>query len=169
MSDLKSQLEARFGAPAPAAAAPASGAPPAVVEQPFEKLDPWEHLADPWVAELRRLGPQTGVGAIPARPSLPAARQLTDKTCRDLKAKGRKREQAALDGLRSSFLKKRESRAWGLVKDRFGRLSLAERAYRAVKQHPQIDPEKVLDRLDRLDRSELASMGGDRLRDLLIG
>jgi hypothetical protein len=168
MSDLKSQLEARFGA-RPPAVGEAPSAAPATTEQPFEKLDPWEHLVDPWLVELRRLGPQTGVGAIPNRPSLQAARQLTDKTCRDLKAKGRKREQAGLDGLRSSFLKKRESRAWGLIKDRFARLALSERAYRAIKQHPQIDPEKVLDRLDRLDRAELPSMGADRLRDLLIG
>lgn len=168
MSDLKSQLEARFGA-RPPAVVEAAPAVPAPAESPFEKLDPWEHLGDAWLVELRRLGPQTGVGAIPARPSLQAARQLTDKTCRDLKAKGRKREQAGLDGLRASFLKKRESRAWALVKDRFGRLSLSDRAYRAVKQHPQIDPEKVLDRLDRQDRSELAALGADRLRDLLIG
>jgi hypothetical protein len=163
VSDLKSQLVARFGAQATPAEAAAPAAPA------VERLDPWEHLADPWIAELRRLARETPVGPVPARVSLPAARQLTDKTCRDLKSKGRKREEAALDGLRKAFLKKREARAWGLLKERFGRLGLAERAYRAVKQHPQVDAERVLERLDRQEPAELAALGADRLRDLLLG
>ena len=76
--DLKSQLEARFGPASPEAARPAG--PPALPD-----LDPMAHLPTPWMS-LLRAARAPGLAAVPPKPSIPAARQLTDKAAKALKA-----------------------------------------------------------------------------------
>lgn len=158
--DLKSQLEARFGP-----ASPAPAAPPAKPTLP--DLDPEAHLGTPWMS-LLRAARAPGLASVPPKPSIPAARQLTDKAAKALKAAGQERAARALVEAREDFLKKREKEAWGLIKSRFTDLDLPERAYRALKQG-EVDPEKVWARLRKASADELKPMGADRLRDHLLG
>lgn len=148
--DLKSQLIA-LGAREPAPEPSAPG------------LDPWAHLPTPWMTLLRRASADC-----PPRPSLNAARQLTDKAAKALKNSGRGRESAELVKARDQFLKAREAEAWGLIKARFTELDLPERAYRALKQG-EVDPEKVWARLSKQSAEALRPMGADRIRELLMG
>jgi len=161
MSDLRSQLMAKLGA-TPPAEAPAGKAGAAAPD-----LDPDAHLGTPWMAALRAVR-APGSPPIPPRPSLNAARQLTDKAIRALKDGGQARAARDLGDLRSDFLKKREKEAWNLIKARFTDLSLSERAYRALKQS-EADAEKIWARLRKTPEAELAAMGADRLREHLLG
>ena len=158
--DLKSQLEARFGPASPAPAAPAS-------KPSLPDRDPDAHLGTPWMS-LLRAARAPGLDSVPPKPSIPAARQLTDKAAKALKAAGQERADRALVEARDDFLKKREKEAWGLIKSRFTDLDLPERAYRALKQG-EVDPEKVWARLRKASPEELKPMGADRLRDHLTG
>lgn len=157
--DLKSQLAARFGPPsdAPAPAAPAPSTP---------DLDPYAHLGTPWIS-LLRAARAPGLAAVPPKPSINAAGQLTDKAAKALKAAGQTRAARELVDARADFLKRREKEAWGLVKGRFTELDLPERAYRALKQ-AEVDPEKVWARLRKASPELLKPMGADRLRDHLL-
>ena len=158
--DLKTQLAARFGPPTEAPAPP-----PSTPSAP--DLDPDAHLGTPWIS-LLRAARAPGLAAVPPKPSINAARQLTDKAAKALKAAGQERAARALVDARSDFLKKREKEAWGLVKGRFAELDLPDRAYRALKQG-EVDPEKVWARLRKARAEELKPMGADRLRDHLLG
>lgn len=159
MSDLRSQLIAKLGASPSAPAAPAGSAAP--------DLDPDAHLGTPWLSLLRAVR-VPGAPTVPPKPSIAAARQLTDKAARALKDAGRAREARALADAREDFLKRREKEAWSLIKGRFTELDLPERAYRALKQG-DTDPEKVWARLRRAKPDELEPLGADRLRELLTG
>ena len=158
MNDLRSQLISKLGAapPAPASATPIAD----------DGLDPFAHLQTPWFA-LVRTARVAGGPEVPPKPSLPAARQITDKLAKALKATGRPREAAALIEAREDFLKRREKQAWSLIKARFTDLDLPERAYRALKQS-EVDPEKVWAKLRKADTTELKGMGADRLREWLL-
>ncbi len=160
MSDLRSQLVSKLGArePAPQPDTRANAA---------SELDPNAHLPTPWIALLRAVR-APGAPPVPPKPSIQAARQLTDKAARALKDAGQNRAARELIDAREDFLKKREKEAWSLVKTRFGELDLPERAYRAIKQS-EADPEKVWAKLRRAPQDELKAMGADRLRDLLLG
>lgn len=161
MSDLRSQLVAKLGArpPEPAPATPATPAAP--------DLDPDAHLGTPWMSLLRAVR-APGAPAVPPKPNLNAARQLTDKAVRALKDAGQTRAARELADAREDFLKRREKDAWSLIKTRFGELDLPERAYRALKQS-EVDPEKVWARLRKAKAEDLKPLGADRLRDLLTG
>lgn len=159
MSDLRSQLIEKMGARAPD--------PPSAGLAGSPDLDPDAHFGTPWMSLLRAVR-APGAPPVPPRPSLAAARQLTDKAVRALKDAGQTRAARELADARSDFLKKREKEAWGLIKDRFGALDLPERAYRAIKQS-EADPEKIWARLRRAKPDELKPMGADRLRDHLLG
>lgn len=161
MSDLRSQLMAKLGA-TPPAEAPAGRAGAATPD-----LDPDAHLGTPWMAALRAVR-APGAPPVPPRPSLNAARQLTDKAIRALKDGGQARAARELGDLRADFLKKREKEAWNLIKTRFTELELSERAYRALKQS-EADAEKIWARLRKTPEAELKAMGADRLREHLLG
>lgn len=160
--DLKSQLEARFGPASPEAPRPTTPGP-----APLPDLDPNAHLGTPWMT-LLKAARAPGLPSVPPKPSIPAARQLTDKTVKALKAAGQDRAARALNDARDDFLKKREKEAWSLIKGRFTDLDLPERAYRALKQG-DADPEKLWARLRKASPDDLKPMGADRLRDFLTG
>jgi hypothetical protein len=130
-------------------------------------FDPAEHLDTPWFALLRRARAPGGP-EVPPKPSLAAARQLTDRLAKAMEQAGDRRGARTLKEARDEYLARRERRAWALVKERFEQWGLAERAYRALKQGGA-DPEKVLQRLERGKAEELRALGADRLRDLLLG
>jgi len=164
VKDLKSQLASAFGRDPQAEAPPAREAVlPAALPA---LLGPDAHLASPWLQALRRLAGRDGVPAVPARPGLPAARQLTDTAVKALKGAGRKRDASELSDLRARFLSARDKEAWGLVKARFVALDLSEKAYRALKQG-EADPLAVWTRLSRCTDAELQAMGHARLREVL--
>ena len=88
-----------------------------------------------------------------------AVRQAHDVLCKRLKANGKKREKAALDDLRSRYLKKREKIAWSRLKTALDEAGVSQKLYRAIKQG-KIDPETALQRWSRvatrgLNQSEL--------------
>ena len=158
MKDLREQLAERFGRPIPEpepAQADASASDP---------LGPTAHLDTEWIRLLRTLGP--GVQqTVKANLSLNAARQVTDRTLKALKAAKRGRDRAALTKARSEYLKKREKLAWSRLKEDIGRRSGPQKAYRAIKQSG-VDPEQALRKLARLPE-DLSSYGANRLRDAL--
>lgn len=159
MKDLREQLAARFGQPTPepepaAAAAPAKDDP----------LGPAAHLGSQWLVLLKQLGPSVG-HPVKRDASLNAARQVTDRTLKALKAAKRNRDRSALDKARSDYLKKREKLAWGRLKDDLTARGGSQKAYRALKQS-KVDPEQALKKLARL-KEDVAAMGANRLRDAL--
>lgn len=148
MDQLRNALAAATGAKMPAPP-PSDGLP-----------DP---LRSDWVARLRELGAD-----VPREPTMGQLVQRSDAMGRQLEAQGRKREAAALKGLKQGFLSEREKAAWGKVKDRFAELALSEKTYRSLKAE-EADPEKVLVKL-RGDRGEaLRGAGHARLREALLG
>lgn len=160
MSDLRSQLIAKLGASPPAEAPAAPSAAP-------DPLHADAHLDTPWLA-LLRAARAPGLAAVPPKPSLNAAKQLTDKAVKALKGAGAAREARALDDARQDYLKRREKLAWAELKRQFTACDLPERSYRALKQ-AEVDPEKALAKLRRQDPAALKAMGADRLRDALLG
>ena len=160
MSDLKSQLQARFGASPVVAEPEPDTLPPA--------LGPWAHIGTDWLAKLRFYRTLPGGPSVSEKPSLAAARQLTDRIAKTLKKAGRTREANDLTALRDAFFAQRDKLAWAEVKQRFTTLGLSERAYRALRQG-SADALAVLGRLQKADPQELSTMGADRLRDLLSG
>lgn len=165
MKDLKSQLSEKFGVkPAIVGEEAQSNAPsePAILSENA-------HLESAWVTRLRSLiGRTLGAPDLAAEPKLGQARQVTDQLARLLKKAGRKRDAADLVQLRSDFYAKRDKAAWGLIKERFRRLDLPDKAYRSVKQSKS-EPIAVLSRLKKADDAELRGMGAKRLRDYLSG
>ncbi|RME25441.1 MAG: hypothetical protein D6798_08895 [Deltaproteobacteria bacterium] len=163
MSDLRSQLAAAFGQPAPedpAAASAPSGAGPSI-------LDDDAHLDTEWLTVLHRLRAELpGAPEMAARPKLAQARMVSDRVVKMLKKAGRKRDARQLAGLRDDFLARRDKAAWAAVKLRFQTLGLSARAYRSLKQ-VGADPQAVLARLDRTPEEDLRGMGAARLRELL--
>jgi len=157
MKDLREQLAARFGQPTPEpAAAPASPA--------NDPLGPHAHLGSAWIALLRQLGPSVQQ-QVKRDLSLNAAKQVTDRTMKALKAARRNRDRSALDKSRSDYLKKREKQAWGMLKDGLTARGGSAKAYRALKQS-KVDPEQALRKLKRI-QDDLSTMGANRLRDAL--
>ena len=159
MHDLRSQLAAKLGATPPPEADPAEAGPQGV-------LHPDAHLDDPWLDALRRARPVPGAPEVPERPSLGAARMLTDQWSKALKKAGRGKDAKALRGLRDKFLTRRDKAAWSGVKLRFKELGLSDKAYRALKQG-KADPIKALSKLERASPDEVRALGAQRLKALL--
>lgn len=157
MKDLREQLAARFGQPVPE---PEPASPP----QKDDPLGPQAHHASEWLALLKTLGPSVGQ-PVKRDASLSAAKQVTDRTLKALKAAGRKRDGSTLDKARSDYLKKREKLAWGRLKDDIAQRGGSPKAYRALKQS-KTDPEQALKKLKRLSE-DVGAMGANRLRDAL--
>lgn len=132
---------------------------------PTEETPP--ALPDPLQSEWGRLLRQKAE-KIPDKPSIGQLRQISDATVKLLKNSGRGRDAEALQKARSSYDKDREKRAWTLVKERFEALELPERAYRSVKQEDNVDPERVLARLNSKRGELLKGAGADRVRDALL-
>ena len=165
MDDLRSQLAATFGRtpePTPGPDAAASDAGP-------DLLGPDAHLADPWLDALRAACQDRDLPDVPARPSLGAARQLTDKALKALKARGDKRALRALKDARAAFESRREKHAWAGIKARFGELGLSMKVYRSLKQTPRLDPVKVHAKLHARASEQLKGLGASRLREALLG
>ena len=127
-------------------------------------LGPKAHLGTDWIRLLRTLGPSMQQ-TVKADLSLNAARQVTDRTLKALKAANRGRDRAALTKARSEYLKKREKFAWSRLKEDLSRRGGPQKAYRAIKQS-SVDPEQALRKLARLPE-DLSSYGANRLRDAL--
>jgi len=164
MKDLKSQLAERFGVQATPVeeAAPAAGGEPEILAEDA-------HLESTWLKRLRSFVDNTrGAPELAQSPKLGQARQVTDQLCKSLKKAGRKRDAADLLQLRSDFYTKRDKAAWGLIKQRFKKLGLSDKAYRGVKQGSS-EPVPILNRLRKADDAELSGMGAKRLRDYLTG
>lgn len=166
MSDLRSQLAARFPGAAPPEtppeappAAPAPGRP--------DLLDEDAHLDTPWLAALRKaLAALDKTAALGPRPKLAHAQQLTAQAMRELKALERKGQARELAELRDDFLARREKAAWAALKLRFHERALPEKAYRSLKQEG-LDPVAALLRLEALPAAELQGIGAARLKALL--
>ena len=152
MSDLRSLLIAKLGVDAPP---PSEEVKP---EQSADPLGPSAHLDSDWVRELLPAARAAGID-VNRTPSMGAVRQAHDVLCKRLKANGKKREKAALDDLRSRYLKKREKIAWSRLKTALDEAGVSQKLYRAIKQG-KIDPETALQRWSRvatrgLNQSEL--------------
>ncbi len=162
MSDLKSQLAARFGAPSPEPEPPTPAADPGI-------LGEFAHVDTPWLVALRKAArslpspPEIG-----PRPKLAHAMQVTGQVMRELKAAERKGQSKELAGLRDDWLARRDKAAWAAVKLIFAEYELPDRAYRALKQEGA-EPFKALERLRATPRDELSAMGATRLKALLTG
>jgi len=115
---------------------------------PADPLAADAHLVSDWVRELLPAARAAGIDVNP-KPSLGAVRQAHDVLCKRLKANGRKREKAALDDLRSRYMKKREKVAWSRLKSTLDEAGLSQKLYRAIKQG-KVDPEVVLRRWQRV-------------------
>ena len=159
MHDLRSQLAAKLGATPP-------DDPPETDDAPRGVLHPDAHLDDPWLEALRRARPVPGAPEVPDRPSLGAARMLTDQWSKALKKAGRGKDAKALKALREKFLTRRDKAAWAGVKLRFKELGLSDKAYRGLKQG-KVDPVRALARLERADAAELQALGAQRLKAAL--
>lgn len=158
MKDLKSQLSASFGATTPTAPEPAAPAvDPALAEGAW-----WTGSWALRLGELLRRTP--GAPKLNPRPPLGAQRQATDQLVKVLKKAGRNREAAEIAGLRDAFLARRSSAAWSAIKRGFGERGLSEKVYRRLKQE-EVDPVRLLERLGRLDPSEV--LGAERLYEAL--
>jgi hypothetical protein len=165
MKDLQSQLAALQSGLPPGAPPLAPAAVPAA-PLPAE-LDLLAHLKSPWWTALRSHRQHPDLARLGDRPSLGAATQATDRLLKSLRKEGARRDAEALESARKDFLASREKAAWAAMKEQWTRLSLSERAWRAIKQS-EGDPVKLLGRLRALPESELAGMGADRLRDALL-
>lgn len=162
MSDLRSQLTARFGAPSPEPEPPPAAADPGI-------LGEFAHLDTPWLVALRKAARSLpSPPDIGPRPKLAHALQVTGQVMRELKAAERKGQSKELAGLRDDWLAKRDKAAWAAVKMIFGEYDLPERAYRSLKQEGA-EPFKALERLKATPREELSAMGAARLKALLAG
>ncbi|MFZ5478668.1 MAG: hypothetical protein ACOZNI_17990 [Myxococcota bacterium] len=122
-------------------------------------------LGDPLESEWGRLLRSHGGDVAPGM----TMGQLTQRGAarvRALKEAGRGREADALKKAQEEYLRDRERRAWGLVKERFAALDLPEKAYRALKQEGA-DAEKVLAKLGGARGEALRGAGAARVRDAL--
>jgi hypothetical protein len=137
----------------------------ALGQKPPEETAPI--LPDPARSEWAMALIQSGAN-LPAKPTLGQLRARSDALVKELKNAGRKRESAALQSLRDEFEKEREKLAWAAIKERFEEQALSERAYRALKQTPQVDAVEVLNRLLK-SKGTLQGAGADKIRDTLLG
>lgn len=166
MNDLKAQLAAALGVPAPAVEPSNPSPTPATAVDAFSE-GAW--LADPWLERLQTLrATLSGAPALAKQPKLGQARQATDQLIKLLKKANRGRDAKELARLRDTFMIKREKAGWNRVKARFTAMDLSQKAYRALRQE-KADPAAVLRRLNKVDAAELSSMGATRLRQLLLG
>jgi hypothetical protein len=162
VSDLRSQLVARFGE----SEAPASIPEPSANDAK-DPLGTSAHLATPWLSALLAAAGQQRDLKVPRAPSLNAARQLHDRLIKKLKAQGRGRERADLNDLRSRYLKRREKTAWSRLKAQLSDLDVPAKLYRSLKQSG-VDPEKVLDRIAKAGDARLRTMNLAELRIALV-
>jgi len=146
MSDLRSQLIAKLGVEAPEPSATESSTD--TKDKTPDPLSPHAHLDSDWVRELLPAARSAGIDINP-NPSLGAVRQTHDVLCKRLKANGRKREKAALDDLRSRYMKKREKFAWSCLKSTLEEAGVSQKLYRAIKQS-KVEPETALKRWARV-------------------
>ncbi len=157
MSDLKNALLGALkekGLPEPTMPTAPSAPPPPALPDPLQSA---------WVAELRAQRVE-----VPKEASIGQLTSRSDVRCKELKAAGRAREAASLVQLKEQFLREREKRAWELVKERFSALDLNEKAYRALKQEPGVDPVKVLAKLTSRRSEELRGTSAARVREALL-
>lgn len=165
VSDLRSQLAARFPGAAPSETTPAPAEEPAPGRP--DLLDEFAHLDTPWLAALRKaLSALDKTAALGPRPKLAHAQQLTAQAMRELKALERKGQARELAELRDDFLARREKAAWAALKLRFHERALPEKAYRSIKQEG-LDPVAALQRLQAVPADELQGIGAARLKALL--
>ena len=158
MSALRSQLIAKLGVE-----------PTASDSRPDESatddpLGPESHLKSEWIKELLVATRAAGI-ELRARPSLGASRQAHDVLTKRLKANGKKREKAALDDLRSRYLKKREKVAWTRLKNQIEDKGLSVKFYRSLKQSG-VEPERLIERWARASKKNLNQA---ELRGFLLG
>lgn len=136
-----------------------------VTETAEEPAAPGEDAPDPhdsdWVRCLRRHV------EVPGDAGVARLRQLSDVQVKELKSQGRKREARELADLRDDWLRKADRRAWAEVKQRFAELELPEKAYRALKQQPDAQPERILQRLRTRAAEELRGASAKRVREWL--
>ena len=104
---------------------------------------------------------------VPKQPSLNAAKQLHDRLKKRLKADGRRRQIRTLDDLRSSYLKRREKQAWSRLKSGLAALGTSDKLYRSLKQSGA-EPERILQRVNRLKPDEISGQSQAKLRELLL-
>ena len=171
MKDLKSQLSATFGVPVPEEVDPLAAVrapePPRAEEAPILAEGAWRK--DPWAVRLKQILPSmTGAPKLNSPASLGAQRMVTDQLCKLLKKAGRNRDARELGELRDNFMSRRDKAAWSAVKTRMAELELSDKAYRALKQG-DVDPLKVLARLNAGGGAALAGMGAKRLVEALKG
>ena len=164
MDDLRSQLAKALGREAPRPERTDASDTPAGPDL----LAADAHQGDAWMGALRQALRTPGAPRLDAKPKLQAARQATDQLVKLLKKAGRKKEAAELKKLRDQFFAKRDKFAWTKVKEAFTQHGLSDKAYRSLKQDRQVDPVRVLERVQR-EGASLASLGAARLRDHLRG
>lgn len=160
MKDLKSQLE---GIPVP----PGESIPDAPV--PLARRHPLlgekAHQGAEWFRKARAAS--IGNAKVVADAKLRTALQQTDGVLKALKKAGRTREGKEIEELRKRWLGERNDLAWGLLKTALESLGVSDKLYRSLKQS-EVDPVDVLERYERIPKGELAGIGKDRLRALLI-
>jgi hypothetical protein len=160
MKDLKSQLEGVAvppGAPAPEAPVPLARRHPLLGEK--------AHQGAEWFRKARAAS--FGNTKVGADAKLRAAVQQTDGLLKALKKSGKTREAREIEELRKRWLGERNDLAWGHLKTALEELGVSDKLYRSLKQS-DADPVDVLDRFDRIPKAELAGIGKDRLRALLV-
>jgi len=157
MSDLQSQLISKCGA------TPSANTSPSKAPDP---LSATSHLNSDWIAVLQDTVKGLSGVKLNAKPSLPAARQATQRALKILKKAGAKTKRRTLLDVSQRYFKKREKLAWSLVKDQFTSLKLSEKAYRSLKQS-SADPERLLNAMARTPDERLQKMGAAALRDTL--
>ena len=160
MKDLKSQLE---GIAVPSGEGPTETAVPLARRHPL--LGERAHQGAEWFRKARAAS--FGNTKVGADAKLRAAIQQTDALLKALKKAGKAREQREIEDLRKRWLGERSDLAWGLLKTALDELGVSDKLYRSLKQS-DADPVDVLDRFERIPKSELTGIGKDRLRALLV-
>jgi len=160
MKDLKSQLE---GIAVPAGTAPPEAPVPVARRHPL--LGEKAHQGAEWFRKARAAS--FGNTKVGADAKLRAAVQQTDGLLKALKKSGKTREAKEIEELRKRWLGERNDLAWGLVKTELENLGVSDKLYRSLKQS-DLDPVDVLDRFEKIPKAELAGIGKDRLRALLV-
>ena len=160
MKDLKSQLE---GVAVPAGTAPPEAPVPVARRHPL--LGEKAHQGAEWFRKARSAS--FGNTKVGADAKLRAAVQQTDGLLKALKKSGKTREAKEIEELRKRWLGERNDLAWGLLKTELENLGVSDKLYRSLKQS-DADPVDVLDRFEKIPKAELAGIGKDRLRALLV-
>ena len=159
VSDLRSQLLAKFGGTAPPAESPMADASDAK-----DVLHAEAHLGTEWLGCLVDALRGTPI-ELNSRPSLGAARHAHDLLVKHLKTVGDKRSIRTLTDLRMRFEKKREKAAWTALKRELADAGMGEKLYRSLKQS-KTDPSTLLSRWSKLKHKGLSQSD---LRQGLIG